>query len=77
MAKQVGREHRVAVGQLRDDLVPLPGVAGDPMNEQHHRARARRPIGHPVTVEDGLPDARLEISRPCRSGHAYACYEAI
>jgi hypothetical protein len=54
VAQQVGRENRVAIGELRDDLVPLPGVAGDPVNEQDDRSLAGGAVAHTVAVKDGL-----------------------
>jgi hypothetical protein len=55
VAQQVGREDRVAISQLRDDLIPLTGVAGDPVNEQDHPPPlAGGAVAHPVAVEDGL-----------------------
>ncbi len=55
MAQEVGRKDCVAISQLRDDLIPLTGVSGDPVNEQDHlRSLTCRAVAHPVSVEDGL-----------------------
>ena len=64
VSEQVRREDGVAIGQLRDDVVPLPRVARDPVNEQDHRPLAGRAVGNAMPVEDGFPDARLEIVGP-------------
>ena len=55
MPKQVGREDRVAISQLRDALIPLTEVSGDPVNEQDHPPPfTGRAVAHPVAVEDRL-----------------------
>ena len=64
VAQQVRREDGVAIGELRDDIVPLPRVARDPVNQQDHRPLAGRAVGNAMPVEDGFPDARLEIVGP-------------
>src|ERR671931_80470 len=71
VTQQVGRKNRVAIGQLRDYLLPLARVTGDPMNQQHQRSLTGRAVTDPMAVEDRGSHARLDIHGP-RAGVAAA-----
>ena len=49
--EQVGRDHRVVLGQLREDLAPRPQARRDAVDEQQRRARARHRVLDLVPVE--------------------------
>src|ERR1700761_7007673 len=68
VAQEVRGNDRVAIGELRNDLGPLTGVAGDPVDEQDDRALAGRAVADPVAVENGDPDAWLTIAGRRASG---------
>ena len=61
VAEQIGRDHRVALGELEGDLLPVLGGVDHAVDQHHGRAVAGDPVDRPVAVELDLPlveDAR-------------------
>ena len=64
VSEQVGRDHRVVLGEQRHHLVPLLGASHDSMDQQHHgTAIAGLPVADAVPVQLDLPRAGLKISQ--------------
>ena len=63
VAEQVRRDHRVAVGQERDHVVPRLRAAGDPVDQQDRAAPALAPVRHAVSVQRYLFDVTSDLRR--------------
>ena len=59
MADQVGRDHRVAVGQRQRDLLPVSRGVDHAVDQDHRRTVARHAVDHPVAVQLDVPGGEV------------------
>ena len=55
MAEQIGRDHRVALGELEGHLLPVLRGVDHPVDQHHGRPVAGDPVDDLVAVELDLP----------------------
>ena len=76
VADQVGSDHRVPVGELERDPLPVPRRVDHPVDENHRRTAADGAVDHLVAVELGLPGVEFALAGQRSPGYENAIMAA-
>src|SRR5215211_920238 len=77
VTEQIRGEHREAIREQVDDLVPLLRASGDAVDEDHHRTSPGGAVGDPVAVQEDLLVAGGRPVAGARSGGADPAATAV